>query len=430
MNKKLITGIVLIVLTLMISPLLFGINDAGHRTVVQYPTGTLKVQFEPGVYMQWLGSVEVYNDVLTFDFDKVANDEGVSIDQDGIGVRYQDGGVGTIYGIARLRLPNTREEMLLVHKDFRTNNGVAYKIIKPTTEEIANHTAGLMSSEESYAEKRGTYTQYVKMQLNEGKVVTRQKEVIAVEAGFEFCLEENLTPALHAECKDVKRTTKQVPVIARNDEGRIMFENSDLAQYGIELAGFNIVDWSYEEKTLEQISTKREATMAIITAKANAERAKQDTITSEQQGLANVKTAQYVEEVIKQKAVVVAQREAEVAVIAATQLVDVAKQAKLEALEKKLAAKEYKQERILRGEGDAAYKRLVIKADGALQQKLDAYVEVNANYAREFGKQKWVPEVQMGHSGAGGNGNAAMTIIDMLGVKAAKDLALDMNIRK
>ena len=65
----------------------------------------------------------------------------------------------------------------------------------------------------------------------------------------------------------------------------------------------------------------------------------------------------------------------------------VASQSRLEAEQKKLAAAEYKQEQTLRGEGDAAYKRLVMKADGALQQKLDAYIRVNARYA-EAGKAK------------------------------------------
>ena len=56
---------------------------------------------------------------------------------------------------------------------------------------------------------------------------------------------------------------------------------------------------------------------------------------------------------------------------ASAKLVEVASQSRLEAEQKKLAAAEYKQEQTLRGEGDAAYKRLVMKADGALQQKLE-----------------------------------------------------------
>lgn len=65
-----------------------------------------------------------------------------------------------------------------------------------------------------------------------------------------------------------------------------------------------------------------------------------------------------------------------------------------------MAAVEYKQEQILRGEGDGAYKRLVIEADGALAQKLETYEKVMGRFAAAIEKRKWVPEVQMG-GGAG-----------------------------
>ena len=109
--------------------------------------------------------------------------------------------------------------------------------------------------------------------------------------------------------------------------------------------------------------------------------------------------------------------------------VEVARQQKLEAEQKKLAAAEYKQEQILRGEGDGAYKRLVMEADGALAQKLATYEKVMNRFAQAIEKQKWVPEVQMGASSEAGGSNA-MTLIEMMSVKAAKDLALDMKIKK
>jgi hypothetical protein len=167
--------------------------------------------------------------------------------------------------------------------------------------------------------------------------------------------------------------------------------------------------------------------MAIITAKADAERAKQDAITSEQQGLANVMQAKYQKEVEKQKAVVDAQKIAEVAVIEAKKLVDVAKQKKLENEQLKLAAIQYEAQKKAEGRGDAAYKQLVMQADGALQQKLDTYQAVMGKFAEEFGKQKWVPEIQFG--AAEGDGNAASDLIQMLNARTAKDLSLDMRMK-
>lgn len=409
---KLIGIVVLLGAALAIFFMAFGINNAGHRTVVQYPTGTLFVKFSPGIYPQWFGTAEVYNDVITFDYDKTTSDVGSSIDQVGVSVRYQDGGTGTVYGKARFTLPSDEDTMLHLHKAFRSNRGVSQKLIKSVTEEGMNLTAGLMSSEEAYAEKRSIFTQWASQQISKGKFQTRLEKISSVDESTG------------------KTVTKNVPVISYALDGLPVHLDSDLADYGIGVNGFQITDWDFEPKTLQQIATKREATMAIITAIANAERAKQDAITSEEQGKANVMTAKYQKEVIKEQAIVDAQRQKEVAVISAERQVEVARQFKLEAEQKKLAAVEYKQEQILRGEGDGAYKRIVMQADGALAQKLATYERVMNRFAEAVEKQKWVPEIQMGGTENASGGSSAMTLIEMMGIKAAKDLSLDMKINK
>jgi len=396
---------------LLVTPKLFGINDAGHRTVIQYLNGTLYVKFTPGWYAQWFGSIEEYNDVITFDFDKTdAEGDAATIDQKGISVRYQDGGTGRVYGKSRYSLPSDAPTMILLHKAFRSNIGVAQKLIKAVSEEGENLTAGLMTSEEAYATKRGIFTQWSHEQIAGGKFQTELKEVTT---------EDEATG---------KKVMKTVPEIKYGSDGRPLQFPSDLKEYGITVSGYQITDWDFEPKTLTQIATKREATMAIITAKANAERAKQDAITAEEQGKANVMTAKYEKEVEKQRAVVDAEKGKEVAIIQAMKMVDVAAQQKLEAEQKKLAAAEYKQEQTLRGEGDAAYKRLVLEADGALAQKLATYETVMGRYAVEFGKQKWVPEVQMGTSSSGNGTNEAANLINLLTAKTLNDLGLDMSI--
>jgi regulator of protease activity HflC (stomatin/prohibitin superfamily) len=393
---------------LIVLMLTVGVNDAGYRTVVQYPSGHTWVKFEPGIYFSFFGKTREYPDVITFDHDKEEDSEESTLTKRGIDVRYQDGGLGTIYGKARFALPTDELSMLKTHKAFRTPDGVGNKLIKPVAEEATNMTAGLMTSEDAYANKRGIFIQWTQDQIARGKYATylESKQVKNEQGEIEW---------------------KSVPVIRTDDTtGQPIHSSSDLAEYGITLLGYQITDWDFEPKTLQQISTKREATMAIITAKANAERAKQDTITAEEQGKANVMKARYEKEVEKQKAIVEADKTKEVAVIKAKQKVSVAEQSRLEAEQKKLAAVEYKQEQILRGEGDGEYKRLVMEADGALAQKLETYRYAIDRWASAVEKQKWVPEIQMGSSN-GQSTNAANQMVELLMVKTAKDLKLDLN---
>lgn len=409
---KSIILLVLLVLSIVVVLNTFGTNKAGHRTVVQYPNGTIKIVFAPDWYLTWFGDETIYNDALTYDFDKDDPDPSATLDQKGINVRYQDGGKGSVFGIARYRLPSDYDSMYKIHKEFRNNSGVGYKLLKPVTEEAVNLTANLMSSEEAYAEKRGEYGRWTRSQIDKGVFKTK------------------LDRRIQKDEVTGKSVYKNVPVIAYGEDGMPIHQESNIASYGIVISSFQMTDWDFEQKTRDQISSKREATMAIITAKANAQRAKQDTITAEEKGKANVMKAKYEKEEEKIRAVVDAEKAKAVAVISAVQKVDVAEQIKLEAEQKKFAAVEYKQEQILRGEGDGKYKQLVMEADGALQPKLATYERVMGRFASAMEKQKWVPEVMMG----GGNnnqqtGSAAQDLIEMFNVKVAKDLALDMSMK-
>ena len=410
MNWHYLRYVLIVPALIVLLNLNFGINDAGERTVIQYPTGKLVVKFTPGIYFKAFGSTEVYKDVITFDFDKEDAVTPSSLNFTGINVRYQDGGTGRVFGKARFALPSDEEQMIRLHKDFRLNDAVAHKLIKTLSEESMNLTAGLMTSEESYAEKRGIFTQWAEEQIALGKFFTELKSVVE-------------------EQKDTKeRVIRNVPVIKYGADGQPLHHASDFKNYGIRVSGFQITDWDFEQKTLDQISRKREATMGIITAKADAERARQEALTAEEQGKKNVMVDKYAKEQEKVQAVVDAEKEKEVAVTKAMQGVLVAEQAKLEAEQKRLAAIAYKQEQILRGEGDGEYKRLVMSADGALTAKLEAWQAVHMRYAEAIEKQKWVPDIQMGGQ-ANANGSAATDLIEMLKAQTARELKLDMSVK-
>lgn len=427
--------------------MMFGVNSAGQRTVIQYPTGGISVKFEPGVFFQFFGKTEEYNDVISYNFDKTGETEAITVpgipdvnnpdakvdpvtfheDKGGISVRYQDGGRGKIFGIARFNLPNDESTMIALHKAFRSMDGVTTKLIEPIAEESLNLTAGLLTSEEAYAEKRGSFIEYSRDQLQNGKYKTVIKQITETEEVPVIDTSSNDDTPVQKNRVEQRKVTKDIPVIAYDSDGMTPLRlGSDLKLYGITISGYQVTDWDFEPKTLLQIAAKRSAVMAIITSKAEADRAKQDAVTAEQTGLANVMRARYTEEVEKTKAIVNAEKQKEIQVIAAKQNVEVAEQGKLEAIQKKLEAEEYRQEQEKRGQGDAAYKKAVIQADGALEQKLKAWITVNEMYAEALGKQKQVPDISLG--GTGANGGATQNLIELLTAQKAKQIALDLDM--
>src|SRR5262249_8545305 len=139
-------------------------------------------------------------------------------------------------------------------------------------------------------------------------------------------------------------------------------------------------------------------------------------ITAAKQGEAEAAKAKWAQEVEKATAVTSAEKKRDVS-----------------ALEVQTAENE-KKAAILRGEGEATARKLVMSADGALDKKLETYEKVNSMYAEAIKgySGSWVPSIVMaGPSGSAGSaGSGAQQLVNLLSAKTARDLSLDMSVPK
>ena len=179
--------------------------------------------------------------------------------------------------------------------------------------------------------------------------------------------------------------------------------------------------------------------MAVQTARANAQKAIQDALTAEANGKSDVMKAEYEELQKKKRAEVQAEQAQQVATIAAQQQVDVANLAKQQALvaanqQLEVAAIDLKaamltqQKTIELAKGESEARKLILASDGALAQKLDAYNKAQQVYGRKLSQKRNVPGIVFGAAGAGPS-NDAQEFMQLMTMKAAKDLQLDMGIR-
>jgi hypothetical protein len=323
-----------------------------------------------------------------------------------------------------VNLPRTEDDAIRIiselgHPDYRS---VEQKLILPTIRKALIVTANLMSAKESYSERRADYYSKAWDQIENGVYKTRdetKKEVDPVSG------------------KEVTRTYK---VILIDKDGNIIREKNPLDGTGITLANFEVKHFMYENRVQAQIQKQQEAIMAVQTAIANAKKAEQDALTEEALGKTKVMSARYEKEQEKIRAQVEAEQAKLVATIEAQKKVEIAKKAKEEALvtasQKKEvasidleAARLKKQELIELGTGEAERKRLVLAADGALEQKLDAQVKIHKVWADAYAKRN-VPGVIMGGASGTGTDDDAANYMKILGIKAAKDLALDWSLNK
>jgi hypothetical protein len=374
------SALVLFILLLIFSGKFFQNVDADEVSCIQSPvSGKLSWYVTPGVKWQGFGKVTQYYKLDTYEFK--------------VPIRFNDGGHGTIVGSLNYELPLDIDHLTQLHIKYGSQEAIQKQLIETVTDKCVYMTGPLMSSKESYAEKRTSLIRYVEDQIMNGVYKTTQKEV-------------RMKDPMTGQDKTVT-----VVEIVNSESGFARQEEAVLSGYGIKVTNFAVKGLPYDEAIEKQIKQQQDLIMQVQTAIASAKEAEQRSITVAKEGEANAAKAKWEQEVIKAQKVTEAQQKLEVAGLDAQ------------------AASAEKRANILRGEGEAERKRLVMNADGALDKKLEALVKINELYATAIKEYKgnWVPTVQMGKEGNTGGG--ATALVDLLTAKTARDLGVSLDVK-
>lgn len=427
-------GIVVMVfaaLVLLASGGLWETNRAGYGKICQMPNGDMKVINEPGFFFQCFGEVTEYQQEGTYTFGRPHSDAADDLDDtvtsDPIETRFNDGGTARWSGNVRFTIPiHNKEDFLRIHMKYRSYYHVAEALVGPSTRQALILTSALMSSQDSYSGRKSEFPQLVEDQLLNGVFLTDSEEEVVkdLQSGEEKKIRRVI----------IRKDAQNNPIRRGNPMHELKMNVTQM---------FLDKEPVYENGIITQIEKSREATMRIATARAQAEAAVQDKTTAEAEGLAKMATAEYDQKTIKAKLIVTAEQEKEIAEIKAKQNVAVAEQEKLEAetvANKELSvaklgretAEQTKQATILLAEGESEARKLILASDGALKAKLEAYTQVQHYWAQAFGSYQGaiVPAVSMGASSGtpATSGNQFADIMNLIGVKAAKDLALNLDV--
>lgn len=359
--------------------------------------GDLHVWDTPGVHWQNFGTVTRYkrSEQLWF---SVKEDEGKKTD-DSIKVRFNDGGHGNISGSLRYTLPITPDAMLSLHRTYHSMAAIDHELVRQVVNKSVFMSGPLMSSRESYAEKRADLINYITDQIVYGVYRTEHDTV-------------NTTDPLTGQQKTVDIVRPKVN--SKSPNGIEREEDSPIQKFGMNASNITINGIEYDVEVEKQIQQQQQAIMAVQQAIVNAKKAEQDTLTVEQQGKAEAAKAKWAQEVEKATAVTSAEKDKAVAVTQAEKNKEVAQ---LSLDTSKLAA----QETMTKATAESNARKMALAADNALQARLDAYVEVNKSWAEAAAKQRQTPDVVMGGAG----GSSTSSLMEMMAVKAARDLAVN-----
>lgn len=379
---SLIIGIV--IFGIIIASNCFENVNAGEIAVIQSPiTGELSVVTSPGWCWQGGGTVTKYNRSNQLWFSNKEDEGG----NGAIKIGFNDFGEGTVSGSVRWYMPSNKEHILKLHRDYGTQESIEFKLIKQAVTKAIYMSGPLMSSKEAVSEKKTALLSYTEDQANNG--IYRTRAIVTKDT-----IGDN--------------STKLLEIVYKNGTPEII-KPSDVATYGVTLSNFTINEIKFSDAVTKQIANQQRLVMAVQTAKANAQKAIQDAITTAKQGEADAAKAKWDQEVIKAKLVTEAESRKRVAEL------DVQ------------TAEMKKKKDILEGEGIATRKRLIMQADGGLDQKTQTYITVQKYWADAFSNYggSLVPTFVSGNGGSNG-GNAGLNFMELMTAKAQMDLALNL----
>ena len=364
--------------------------DASEVMVVQSPMGSLSVYTDAGIKWQGFGKITLYRKRSQFSF-SAKKDVGNKDDQS-LPVMFNDGGSAHLSGVISWEMPMATDKVIKIHTLYGSQGGVEQQLIRPAIERALYLTGPLMSSAEAYSARKPDLLRFFEDQARNG---VYQMETISQK-------QPDLITGIEK--------TVNVVRIAMDEKGLPKRQSSSqIAEFGIVLLSPSIDSVRFEDKVQQQIAQQQANYMQIQTAKSQALQAEQAAITAQKNGEAEASKAKWAQEVEKATAVTAAEKERDVAKLNVQ------------------TAELNKQKQILEGQGEATKRQLVMAADGALDKKLAAYVETQRIWADAFAKHSspLVPSVVMGGGSNGQPVNAATQFMEMMGVKAARELAVN-----
>ena len=354
--------------------------DANQILCIQSPIrGKLSWYTTPGVKWQGFGKVTKY--------------DKRSIYKLSYQVRFNDGGHATLNGSVQFDMPLDRENLNKIQAKFSSEEAVKSQLLQTVVNKCLYMTGPLMSSKESYAEKRNYLINYVEDQISNGIFKTSSRDTTVKD--------------------QLSGTEKTITVVEIALKGGIpeRQEEAVLKEFNIKAFNFSIESMPYDPVVEKQIQQQQQITMDVQTAIADAKKAEQKAITAEANGKANAATARWEQETEKARAVTIGEKERDVAAL------------------KEQAAAHTKNALILEGEGEARKQQLIMSANGNLDKKLEAWVKAQQAWAEAFSKYTGniVPTYVTGSTGTV---NGAAQFMEIMGMKAARDLSLDMSVPK
>ncbi|MDQ7090791.1 MAG: SPFH domain-containing protein [Methylococcales bacterium] len=329
-----------------------------------------------------------------------------------------------IEATVRFSMPTDREAFLKMAHEYRTPSNLLRTALIPAFKETLQATGSLMSAEEYYLGGRTEFNNEFETQITQGLLVVRREEKL-VETKRK--IKGSANAALGQNQKNYGNDSKMIYVVTRllDKHGIPRRKKQKFGDYGVTVIDARITDLVPNSKFIERMQLKQ---------KASADRAiaREQRIQEEEQRLLAIATGEreVAERQAKAKVVQIqrtteAETEKQLAITHALKLKaesEIGRETAQINLEKARIDAETKQ---TLAEAEAYQKRVILEADDALAQKLDAEVKIQTIWAQAYAKRAVPTNVFGGGNGTPtGRDDEAKTFMKLLTLETAERLDL------
>ena len=417
----------------------FSYNDSGYCQHVRTIFGSESSTCKTGWYFVGWGRSTAWPHEITVAHTIGATGENSSTAftgsiMDPYRVRLADNWVGDVTQTTRFAIPQDSEQFLNMARKFRSPERLINTTLRPAVTASLDSVANMFTMEEYYAGgKRDQFKSEYKDGVEKGRARVRQ--ISLNEAGINVNRVASSNSEVTQDTSEVGDTEVRKVIMEKitDSDGNVLRVSHDYIEHGIVVSSAILENLDPDDAFEQQIQARKEAASRRIVAREQRLEQEEQRLLAIQEGETNIAKRQAAAKVEQIQKTTDAETLKKLALIEAERMreeAEIAKQTAALQLDKARIDAEAVQ---VSADAEAYAKEAILMADGALQQKLDAWIAAQKFWADAASKINVPATVIAGGDGSGNAGSALGTVdtfMQMLMVKTAKDLQLDPTITK
>ncbi|WP_432468059.1 SPFH domain-containing protein [Agarivorans sp. Z349TD_8] len=331
----------------------------------------------------------------------------------------------------RFSIPSDHDSFLKLAHEFRSPENLLRTALIPAFKETLQANASLMAAEEYYAGGRTEFNSEFENQMSSGILLVKREEITIHS---KQATSGSANAALGKDQQEYGDDSKTVFVVNKvlDSNGQPRRKSQRFLDFGVTVVSALVTDMRPNAKFIERMQLKQKASADRAIAREQRVQEEEQRLlaiargereVAERQAKAKVEQIQKTTEAQTDKQLAITNAEkmkAQAEISKETAEIDLEK-ARIEAETKRTLA-----------EAEAYQKRVILEADNALAQKLEAEVKIQSLWADAFAKRN-VPTNVFGAGSAAtpaGSDSETRAFMQMLTLDAAKRLSYDREINK